>query len=249
LQRGDVAAQQEAEAGSWNAILMAQTAQEKKNAAEAVLASPGAQARGLIGINVNDATGTVSLTYADPAKNTTFDIAPDGEAISLQEWAKKGAEVHGISDQQKAIRAGGFYGQEASTDFMGVTAKRQGPTATATTANVDPMQSYQSYVNSKMGTVDEIFKKTEEEGVGNLIDIFDGSGFTFEESGAGNNVTVTSPDGVSDEFGLNESNDKTRKAEIQRFKQFITNNATDDSARKWQNTQGRGAGDGIFEPK
>jgi hypothetical protein len=129
---GNAQKQQEMEAGSWNAILMAQTAQDKKNAAEAVLASPGAQARGLIGITVNDATGTVSLTYADPAKNTTFDIAPNGVPISLEDWAKKGAEVHGVSDQQRAVRAGGFYGQEPSIDFSGVQAKRQGPTATAT---------------------------------------------------------------------------------------------------------------------
>jgi hypothetical protein len=141
LKRGDEAKQQEAEAGSWNAILMAQTAQEKKDAVDAVLASPGAQARGLIGIDLVSKPGKAVLTYADASKNVEYDIATEVkgsgnkityEPITLENWAKKGAEVHGISDQKKSIEAGGFYGQTPSVDFTGVQANRKGPTATAT---------------------------------------------------------------------------------------------------------------------
>lgn len=194
--------QQEMEAGSWNAILMAQTAQDKKNAAEAVLASPGAQARGLIGIAIDDVSGTVSLTYADPAKNTTFDIAPNSVPISLEDWAKKGAEVHGVTDQQRAIRAGGFYGQEPSIDFSGVQAKRQGPTATATTAN-NP--NAKSNLNNALSSLPaNIFEKKQGEAAAALTAALAPFNIKVTPSGTVSNyVTVQIPGKPSVEIGTN----------------------------------------------
>jgi hypothetical protein len=242
-ERGDRAAQQEAEAGSWNAILMAQTAQEKKNAAEAVLASPGAQARGLIGVEINDETGTVAFTYADPAKNTVFDIAPGGVPISLEEWAKKGAEIHGISDQQKAIRAGGFYGKEPSTDFKGVRAKRQGPTATATTTgNITPDQAKAMAKTDTASISQSIIVDDPDTTVTNLEAKYGKYGFTFTPSpGAIDDEVIITPlaGGEPKTFNIDDLADAANMAA------FIVQNATSG----FINSQTPGAGDGIFEPQ
>lgn len=245
--RGDKEKQKEAEAGSWNAILMAQTAQDKKNAAEAVLASPGAQARGLVGITVNDATGTVSLTYADPAKNTTFDIAPNGVPISLEDWAKKGAEVHGVSDQQQAIRAGGFYGQEPSVDFTGVQAKRQGPTATATTANnPNAKASLDNTISSLPST---IFGEKETEAAAALTTALAPYNIKVTTSGGAitNYVTVQIPGKPSKRIGTNAYTSEGEQDFKDELINYINENLPDNASVNTLISTGTGtAGDAIF---
>jgi hypothetical protein len=233
--------QQELDAGSWNAILMAQTAQDKKNAAEAVLASPGAQARGLIGITVND-NGTVSLTYADAAKNTTFDIAPGGVPISLEDWAKKGAEVHGVSDQQRAIRAGGFYGQEASTDFMGVTAKRQGPTTTAAPANNPNAKA--SLDNTISSLPSAIFGEKETEAAAALTTALAPYNIKVTKSGGAitNYVTVQIPGKPSVRIGTNAYTSEGEQEFKDALINYINENLPDNAS---VNAVTSAAGDGV----
>jgi hypothetical protein len=220
---------------------MAQTAQDKKNAAEAVLASPGAQSRGLIGINVND-NGTVSLTYADPAKNTTFDIAPGGTPISLEDWAKKGAEIHGISDQQRAIRAGGFYGQEASTDFMGVTAKRQGPTTTAAPANNPNAKA--SLDNTISSLPSAIFGEKETEAAAALTTALAPYNIKVTKSGGAitNYVTVQIPGKPSVRIGTNAYTSEGEQEFKDALINYINENLPDNAS---VNAVTSAAGDGV----
>lgn len=224
---GDARKQQEMEAGSWNAILMAKTAQEKKNAAEAVIASPGAQARGLIDIDATSIPGKVILKYADPAKNTTFDISPNGVPISLEDWAKKGAEVHGVTDQQRAIRAGGFYGQQASTDFVGVKATRQGPTATAT-GEVD----YGAPVKETLSMQGWIYQDDRDATAQHINDNFGKYGIIATPTGSGSDdkILLTGKDkngnNVEKEFQLDT------QADVPRIRKFIEENYDRELVKK-----------------
>jgi len=245
--RGDKAKQEEAEAGSWNAILMAQTAQDKKNAAEAVIASPGAQARGLIDIDATSIPGKVILKYADPAKNTTFDIAPNGVPISLEDWAKKGAEVHGVTDQQKAVRAGGFYGQQPSVDFNDVTAKRQGPTATATTANNPNAKANLDSTISSLPSA--IFGEKETEAAAQLTSALAPYNIKVTPSGGAttNYITVQIPGKKSKRIGTNAYTSAGEQEFKDELIDYINENLPDNNSVNALFSTGTGsAGDAIF---
>ncbi|MFN9913196.1 MAG: hypothetical protein ACK53L_11460, partial [Pirellulaceae bacterium] len=99
------------------------TQQGKQNAADAVLASPSAQLKGLIGIEIDG--DEIKLTYTDSAKNTQFTISENGQPISLLDWARKGSEIHDIVSDDILLTG---YSKDAvgNTDYVGVKATRKG---------------------------------------------------------------------------------------------------------------------------
>jgi hypothetical protein len=181
-------------AAAWNKILMGKTAQEKKDAAEAVLASPLAQQLGLIGIVPDETNGTISLEYEDDKKNTTFDIAPGGNPIPLLDWARKGTEIHQIQDDKILLSAGGYGRNDVGVvDFIGVEARRKGPTATTTEQQPDNT-NYKASLNNALGTIaDNLFEETEDAVANTLNPILSPYGITITPSGnlASNYINVT----------------------------------------------------------
>lgn len=173
----------ESAAAAWNQILMGKTAQEKKDAAEAVLASPLAKEADLIGIIPDEANGTISLEYADSSKNTTFDISPGGNPISLRDWARKGAEIHQIQDDKILLSAGGYGPNDVGTvDFTGVGAHRKGPTATTAEPQSDNTD-YKANLNQAIGAIsDDLFEQKEDVVANTLNPILSPYGITITPS-------------------------------------------------------------------
>jgi hypothetical protein len=193
-------------AAAWNKILMGKTAQEKKNAAEAVLASPLAQQLGLIGIVPDETNGTISLEYEDDKKNTTFDIAPGGNPIPLLDWARKGTEIHQIQDDKILLSAGGYGRNDVGVvDFIGVEARRKGPTATTTEQQPDNT-NYKANLNSALGTIpDDLFEFKEKTVADALSPILSPYGITITPSGGlvSNYINVTVKGKPTKQIGTN----------------------------------------------
>ena len=217
-------------AGSWNQILMGQTPQEKKNAVDAVLASPDAQNKGLIGIDAETNPGQVTLTYLDPTKNITFNITDDGtsagNAISLDDWAKKGSEIHGISDQKRSVEAGGFYGKKSSLNFKGTKAFRQGKDLSKETPALEMYGDFVEQVVPKDMTSDE------ESAVRILNNVFGGIGASIEKTFSGENaIEVIAPNGkTSQEIILGEDGEPMDPDAMQAIIDFIKANPKGENA-------------------
>lgn len=94
-------------AGAWNALYTGKTPEEKRDAADILLGTPQAQAQGLLDIDVTK-RGEVKLIYDNPKKNRTISMLDNiGRPISLGNFSAKGVEIHGVTDRNKAMRAGG----------------------------------------------------------------------------------------------------------------------------------------------
>ena len=195
----DLKKAQEASAKAWNDILMSPTQQGKQNAADAVLASPSAQLKGLIGIEIDG--DEIKLTYTDSAKNTQFKISENGQPISLLDWARKGSEIHDIVSDDILLTG---YSKDAvgNTDYVGVKATRKGPTATTTEDNTD----YKSNLNAALGNISSnIFKDKEDEVAASIAPILApfGIGVTPSGSSASNYIIIDIPGKTSKKIGTN----------------------------------------------
>ena len=120
IARGDrIRANQDA-AGKWNQLFYG-NADEKDAAAQTLLSHPTAIQNGLIAIETNEA-GKISLIYNDKSLNRTIDFTK----MSPEDWAATGAEIHGVTDVQKAVNAGGGFRTEIPVIETGVGARRTG---------------------------------------------------------------------------------------------------------------------------
>lgn len=166
---------------AWNDLLLADTPQGKRNAADAVLASQQAQQLGLIGITFNG--DDVELTYADSNKNVSFPWKDSSGTISLIEWARKGREIHNVLDEKKLLQ-GKTPNLQGSVDAFGIVSKRQGPPPPTTTATVDDNTDYKTALSNSLSSISpQTFKKYESEVAPILKAVLEPYGIQVEPSG------------------------------------------------------------------
>jgi len=147
----------ETAAGAWNQLFTGTTAADKTAAANILLGTPKAIDQKLVGITTPKA-GVVKLQYANPANNRTISmIDASGNPMSLANWAAIGVELHGVTDRNKAMRAGGGgSGYGNITDWNTVSAEREGATSreeptTPTTPSTPAKPLYQTLGNLNIG--------------------------------------------------------------------------------------------------
>jgi hypothetical protein len=116
-------------AGAWNQLRFGTTKEAKGSAADILLGTPMAQAAGLLGIDLESRPGVVILTYADPTKNRSMPMYN----TTSKDWAAMGVELHGESDVNRAMNAGGnnagaAYGALGTdpNNWKGASSTRQG---------------------------------------------------------------------------------------------------------------------------
>jgi hypothetical protein len=181
VEAGKGVQEQEAAAGSWNQLYTGKTASEKKAAADILLGTPMAQEAGLLEIDMKT-PGKITLKYADAQKNRTIDYfdPSTGEPLSLEDFSALGVELHGVTDRDKAMKAGGG-GTEFGKidDYSTIESRRAGQAAQAAPINV-PLTAI-----------------TEESGKASVnLQSSLPSGFTVTDKGGdfGNEVEIVAPD-------------------------------------------------------
>ena len=116
--------------GAWNQLRFAKTAKEKGAAAQILIGTAKAKKAGIIAIDLESRPGYVTLRYKDSTKNRK-DI-PMWNTNS-KDWSRIGVDLHGETDAEKAMLAGGGgantpYGSLTGdkTKWIGTSATRQG---------------------------------------------------------------------------------------------------------------------------
>ena len=148
--RNDEIKNDEDVAGSWNRLATENTLQGKKDAADAILSSPNAQAAGLLGVDLETKPGSVILTYVDPKKNITKDF----KGSTVENWAAKNDFTTTI-DRKKLVKYGGA-GKTITdlADYKGVKAARKGEDDVVKTDKFDAVANSinPDLFKKKMGT-------------------------------------------------------------------------------------------------
>jgi hypothetical protein len=115
--------------GAWNRLYTGKTAAEKKTAAEILLGTPNAKAAGLVAIDLTY-PGKVQLKFMDSDKDRPIDMVDaNSQAIPLTDFAALGVELTGVTDVNKAMRAGGgggTYGIIPDAQYSTIIARRKG---------------------------------------------------------------------------------------------------------------------------
>jgi len=207
----------ETAAGAWNQLFTGTTAADKTAAANILLGTPKAIDQQLVGITF-PGSGKVALQYANSANNRTISmIDKSGNPMSLANWAAIGVELHGVTDRNKAMRAGGGgsgYGNITEEDWKTVSAQREGATSggeekTAPVVNILPeLFTIKSVKSSK--SLQRI--------LGSTFTVTDIGGYT------GNDVKVTAPNGQQFTYNANLNKSEAAVAK-QDLEQFIKDNS------------------------
>lgn len=140
-------------AGYWNQLGWGD-AKQKKEAVELLIANKAVLQGGVIGIKPNDKYTELEIIFTDPTKNRTIDLTENWSPI---EWANLGSDIHGETNKNKAVAAGGGWGKdrqyryldaEGKPLFIGAKKLRKG----AQDAGPSALEQYGSYLKSEITT-------------------------------------------------------------------------------------------------
>ena len=140
-------------AGYWNQLGWGD-AKQKKEAVELLIANKAVLQGGVIGIKPNDTFTELEIIFTDPKKNRTIDLK---QSWSPMEWANLGSDIHGESDKNKAVAAGGGWGKNRQYQYLDaagnplfedVESLRKG----AKGVDGDPRRQYRAFLNRNIKT-------------------------------------------------------------------------------------------------
>ena len=197
-------------ATSWNDIYYAPTSEDKNELVSSILSDDLSIEKGIIDIKFTDDGRSLSVEYLIPEKNRTGDKKIRiPENPTPEQWARIGAEIHGISDTKKAIAAGGGFPKDATyvNDFEGVGAARAGiAESTEVDYITEAVRDINNIASENINLVDDA---KDHESIPVLQSVFGDYGFTFENTDRyGNDVTVIAPDKSTHTFNTNNENDE-----------------------------------------
>ena len=206
-ERADARKAGKAAVGAWNQLYTGKTAAEKQAAADILLGTPNAQSLGLLGIDVST-PGRVKLTYADSKKNRDIPmIDASGKPISIYDFSDIGTELHGVTDRNEAVKAGGGgsgYGALTKEQLKDVKATRTGGGGVAPVVDILP----------------ELFTVRSGPSTKSLQSLL-GPSFKVTDMGGpfGNDVEVTAPNGQKFTYNANLKKDEAAiaKADLEQF--------------------------------
>lgn len=101
-------------AGYWNQLGWG-NAEQKKEAAELLIANNAVLGRGVIGIRPNEDSTELEIIFENSSKNRTIDLT---KKYSPMEWANLGSDIHGEEDKNKAVAAGGGWGENRQYQYI-----------------------------------------------------------------------------------------------------------------------------------
>lgn len=240
LTRGDETREKESNATYWNQLWWGD-ARQKTAAAQALLGSTIAQQQGLLAIDAKSIPGSVVLRYSDGAKNRTVKLSDFKPA----EWAATGVELHGENDRNRAMNAGGGFGnRQLNTASALDIAKREGGSAPAKNNKQTAQQQANAYLKKNLTA--KLVKQSESIAVPQINKIIQPLGFTGVESGFGSYITIKSKDGkASKQFSLN--NDKGNEAVANDIISWIQGNVDNESLMNASAGKVFGGGDGELD--
>ena len=140
-------------AGYWNQLGWG-NAEQKKRAVELIIANKAVLEGGVIGLKPNDTFTELEVIFKDSDKNRTIDLT---QSWSPMDWANEGSDIHGESDKNKAVSAGGGWGKtrqyqyldaEGKPLFEDVKSLRKG----AQDTGPSPLERYGNYLKQKITT-------------------------------------------------------------------------------------------------
>lgn len=101
-------------AGYWNQLGWG-NAEQKKEAVELLIANKAVLQGGVIGLKPNDKFTELEVIFTDPKKNRTIDLQ---QSWSPMEWANLGSDIHGETNKNKAVAAGGGWGKNRQYQYL-----------------------------------------------------------------------------------------------------------------------------------
>ena len=140
-------------AGYWNQLGWG-NAEQKKEAVELLIANKAVLQGGVIGLKPNDSFTELEIIFKDSDKNRTIDLK---QSWSPMEWANLGSDIHGESNKNKAVAAGGGWGKNRQYQYLDaagnplfkdVESLRKG----AKGVDGDPRRQYRAYLNRNIKT-------------------------------------------------------------------------------------------------
>lgn len=138
-------------AGYWNQVGWGD-AKQKKEAVESLIANAAVLKGGVIGIRPINDSKQLEIIFKDSSKNRTIDLEKNYSPI---EWANLGSDIHGETDKNKAVAAGGGWGEDRQYQykdesdlnlFVGATKLRKG----AQDTGPSPLEQYGSYLKREI---------------------------------------------------------------------------------------------------
>lgn len=220
-------------------------ANTKKAALEAILGSPTMKDQGLVDIRFSDGGKTVNFKFVQDGKTIERPISTrdsKGNLKNPKDWFKSGTEVFGdlTVDELNKWGKGSWNTEVGNEDFGSLSSSRSVSTPTKTTS--DPRGAFKTFVSDNARKIEDAVGSTEESAVISLTNLFANSGFTFEESGAGDNITITAPDGATKQdfpvdYGVNDdpSNNKSVSSQMM---EWIKAHSTDEQSKDWLGNSG-----------
>jgi hypothetical protein len=185
----------------WNNIYYAPTASDKNDLLQSILGDDMMKEAGVTDIVFGSDGKSLEVTYLDSRKNRTIPISDNPTPT---EWAGIGSEIHGISDANEAVRAGGGFPQGATfvNDFGGVEAHRTGKEP-----EVDYIQAAAMDISNLAGqNLSLVTGADDVASIPKFQALYGDYGFTFENEGNfGNNILVTAADESTYSFNTNNS--------------------------------------------
>jgi len=106
-------------AGYWNQLGWG-NAEQKKEAVELLIANKAVLGGGVIGLKPNDKFTELEVIFTDPKKNRTIDLR---QSWSPMEWANLGSDIHGETNKNKAVAAGGGWGKNRQYQYLDAEGK------------------------------------------------------------------------------------------------------------------------------
>jgi len=101
-------------AGYWNQLGWG-NAEQKKRAVELIIANKAVLEGGVIGLKPNDTFTKLEVIFKDSDKNRTIDLT---QSWSPMDWANEGSDIHGESDKNKSVAAGGGWGKNRQYQYL-----------------------------------------------------------------------------------------------------------------------------------
>lgn len=215
---------------------------QKDAALQSIKGSPLARKKGLVYIGFDNTGENLIIKYKND-QGQTISPSPIPMRDNPVDWFEQGTEIFGDFTQEdvnrwaKGKRQLGGGGLSATVDV-------ENPTP-AQTAN--PQAAFKSYVSNNAKKIEDAVGSTEEAAVPILTDLFANSGFTFEESGAGDYVTITAPNksdgspGATRDFPVDygtKNDPSSNKSVSSQMMEWIKANSTESATKDWLGNKG-----------
>ena len=223
--------------------LQSGTLQEKTASLEYLNGSPFLKQQGLANLRFSQDGTSVEFDYVNPETGQITQVTPKrllvnssdiGTALSGKDWMMSGSEAFGnLTPAELKKYSGGTY--RFDDRQKGLSSTRTFNMPAVSESGLTPKDLWNNSINSNKDLIEGyVLSSGEEASVLELSRILENSGFSVETSGAGNNIFVTAPDGVTEiEIGTNEGNIAKRASDAAKLMNFLRNNMTDEKANEW----------------